>query len=593
MAEERVQRRLAAILAADVVGYSRLIETDEKGTRARLRSLQSELIEPQIAGGGGRIVKTMGDGILVEFPSAVDAVSSAFELFRTMRKRNADVPEEDRIEFRVGINVGDVIVEGDDIHGDGVNVAARLQALCEPGEIYVSGTVYDQAAGKVLASFEDLGEKTVKNITKPVRVYRIKLADQDTSRPPSPVAMLRRPAVAVLPFENMSTDAAQDYFADGLTEDIITALSLWRSFPVIARNSTNTYKGQAIDVRKVAKDLDARYVLEGSVRIYAERIRVTAQLIDATTGHHVWAERIDRDLNDLFIVQDEIAQKISASVAPELERAEQRRSFTAGTQDLDAWGYYQRGMSHLVEYSQGGNQQARDMFERAIALDQNYAEPLIGLAYCNYQEVRWSWTKDIETKQAEIFQLVRRAIELDEMDAKAHWMLGLGYQILRRFDRAIAEGESAVALNPNFALAYFGLGGSYLFGGQPKSAVGCLETAIQLNPRDPRNFIVYTILAHAHLILNEYEKAVETANKALPIRPDFMAAHVILASSLGHLGNRREAADALEEFERVRPGHLDTLKALSDLEVYGEAYDYRALGETHLLDGLRKAKLLG
>ena len=351
MAEERVQRRLAAIQAADVVGYSRLMGADEAGTLARLKALRRELLNPKVSEYGGRIVKTTGDGTLIEFPSAVDAVNHAIDVQRSMGRRNTDEDHDSRMDLRIGINVGDVIVEGEDIFGDGVNVAPRLEALAEPGGICISGTVYDQVRGKLDVPFQDLGEQSLKNIVEPVRVIAVTLeAETAGSGAASRAdAIFRRPAVAVLPFENLSGDSDQDYFADGLTEDIITALSLWRSFPVIARNSTFAYKGTSPDIRRVGEELGARYVIEGSVRKAGNRIRVTFQLINAATGHHVWAEKLDRDLVDVFALQDEISERIAGTIAPEVDRAEQTRSRIANPANLDAWEFYQRVEGHLVE----------------------------------------------------------------------------------------------------------------------------------------------------------------------------------------------------------------------------------------------------
>ncbi len=325
MADERVQRRLAAILVADVVGYSRLIEADEEGTRSRLRSLHSELIDPRIEADGGRIVKTTGDGVLVEFPSAVDAVRNALAINGAMAARDANLPEDRRIQFRIGINEGDVIVEGDDIHGEGVNVAARLETMCEPGEVYVSGTVHDQVAGKRLAAFDDLGEQTVKNISKPVRVYRVRPGagepgqSDDAADAPS---LPDRPSIAVLPFDNLSGDPEQEYFADGMAEDIISGLARIRWLTVIARNSSFSYKGQSPDVRKVGQDLAVRYVLEGSVRKAGDRVRIAAQLIEAETGGHLWADRFDGSLVDVFDLQDQITAGVVAAIEPSVRLAE-------------------------------------------------------------------------------------------------------------------------------------------------------------------------------------------------------------------------------------------------------------------------------
>jgi adenylate cyclase len=383
MAEERVQRKLAAILVADVVGYSRLMEADEEGTRVRLRSLHSELIDPKIAADGGRIVKTMGDGILVEFPSVVDAVRDALDIQGAMRRRNADVAEANRIEFRIGINVGDVIIEGGDIHGDGVNVASRLEGLCEPGEVYVSGTVYDQAAGKLAATFDDLGEKSVKNITKPVRVYRAREVTGEQAGYKSadaPPPLPDKPSIAVLPFDNMSGDPEQEYFVDGICEDTITALSRIRWFFVIARNSTFAYKGKSTDVRDVARELGVRYVVEGSVRKAGNRIRLTAQLIDGTNGVHLWAERYDRAIEDIFDLQDELTQTIVGAIEPELSRAEQERAQLKKPETLDVWDVYQRGMSELHRLTADSLSEAAATLTSVTETDPDFAAAYAGLA---------------------------------------------------------------------------------------------------------------------------------------------------------------------------------------------------------------------
>jgi len=374
MAEERVQRRLAAILAADVVGYSRLMEANEEDTRSRLRTLHAELIDPRIASDGGRIVKTTGDGILVEFPSAVDAVRSALAIQAAMAERNAASPNEHQLVFRVGINLGDVIIEGDDIHGDGVNVAARLEGLCKPGEIYLSGSVVDQVSGKINAQFDDLGEQSVKNLLRLVRVYRVSeksLSATNGSVSENVIPLPDKPSIAVLPFENMSGAPDQDYFADGISEDIITALSRIHQFFVVARNTTFTYKGKAIDVQAVAKDLGVRYVLEGSVRRAGNRVRITGQLIDGRTGIHLWAERYDRELEDIFAVQDEITQTVVGALLPELSRAEQERARLKPTENMDAWECYQRGIWHTYRRTRDDLAEAQKLFIRAIELDQN------------------------------------------------------------------------------------------------------------------------------------------------------------------------------------------------------------------------------
>jgi adenylate cyclase len=356
MAEERIQRRLAAILAADVVGYSRLMGDDEAGTLERLKSMRRDVLDPKVTEYGGRIVKLMGDGALVEFPSAVDAVEYAIDTQQILSGLNKILPEQSRIEFRMGINLGDIIVEGDDIYGDGVNIAARIEGIAEPGGICVSAMIYEGVRGKLEVEFSDMGDQSLKNIAAPVHVYNVQLSARERTDDTGTAseALFRRPAVAVLPFENMSGDPEQEYFADGLTEDIITALSLWRSFPVIARNSTAAYKGQSPDIRKVGEELGARYVIEGSVRKSGNRVRVTAQLINSETGHHVWAERYDRDLADIFDLQDELSRHIAATVAPELEFSQTVRTRTKTPQNLNAWELVQRGYDHVFNLDSRG-----------------------------------------------------------------------------------------------------------------------------------------------------------------------------------------------------------------------------------------------
>ena len=488
MVEERVQRRLAAILVADVVGYSRLMGEDEAGTRARFNVYLNELIEPVTASHRGRIVKTMGDGLLVEFASVVDAVQCAVEIQKGMAERNAGEPNDQRIDFRIGVNLGDVIVEGDDIHGDGVNVAARLEGIAEPGGICVSRTVLDHVKGKVDLVFEDLGDHEVKNIAEPIRIYGVKGVAM-TVTAMSVDDVLARPAVAVLPFVNMSGDPEQEYFADGLAEDIITALSHWRSFPVIARNSTFAYKGQSVDVRKVATELGARYVLEGSVRRGGERVRISAQLIDAMTGHHVWAEKFDRTLEDIFGLQDEITQRIAAIVAPELERAEQKRLATKRTQNLSAWETYLRGMSCIHELTKEGIARAREMFSHAIELDPTYSDAFTGLAFTHHRDIHLQIAEDPEKSRREVLAAARRAVVHDPASSNAYVILGIAYQHAKQYDQAIEETKTAVSLNPSNALAYISRGVSLSLAGRPQEGIPHLERSLELSPQDPQIYI--------------------------------------------------------------------------------------------------------
>src|SRR6266478_5568091 len=410
---ERVERRLAAILAADVAGYSRLIEADEEGTLGRLKALRAELIDPKIAGHCGRIVKTTGDGLLVEFTSVVDALRCAAEVQTALAESNAPLPRDRRIELRIGINVGDIVVEDGDIFGDGVNIAARLEGLAEAGGICVSARVQEDAAGKLDLAFEDIGEQQLKNIARPMRVFHVRLdrameAARDASQPS--LTLPDKPSVAVLPFANMSDDPEQEFFADGIAEDVITALSRYPSLFVIARNSSFTYKGRAVDVKEVGHELGVRYVLEGSLRKAGNRIRVTAQLVEAETGRHVWAERYDRDLADIFAVQDEITEAVTIAVAPAIAGAEQHRAMRKPPGSLDAWAAYQRGLWHLSKYTPDNNSLAEKFFQQAIDLDPGFAGGYKGLAMVQAGPRPGSARGDYDARQA---------VTLDGGDAEA------------------------------------------------------------------------------------------------------------------------------------------------------------------------------
>ena len=585
MAEQRVQRRLAAILAADVVGYSRLMERDEAGTLARLKALRAELIDPGIAEHGGRIVKTMGDGVLVEFPSAVAAVENALAIQAAMAEREPDQSADSRIQFRVGINLGDVIVDGDDIHGDGVNVAARLESLCEPGGVYVSASVHDQVAGRAEAAFDDLGEHTVKNMERPIRVYRVSEKPQSASAKPAkrPAdGLFDRPAVAVLPFENISGDTEQEYFADGLTEDIITALALWRSFPVIARNSTFAYKGQSPDIRKVGEELGARYVVEGSVRRAGNRVRVTAQLIDAESGHHVWADRYDRMLADIFDLQDELTQRIAAIIEPAIASSERKRLSARPPHDLDAWDLCIQGFSMIYEGTREGNVRAREKFEQAIKLDPNYSRAWTGLAYTHGRDFRLRFTDDPEAAAKKHLEAARRAVSLDDTDSDARLMFARGLNMTGQPEDALAEIRRAVELNPQNSMASWTLGVFLYLNDRAEEAIPWIEKALDINPLDPRDYVIRTHLAIAKLCSGDYTAAAELARAAMRQRPDYLDSRVTLAAALGYLGRAEDARQALGEFsdkarDRVQdPRHPMWRQHLCD----------------RFSDGLRKAGLL-
>ena len=392
MAEERVRRRLAAILAADVVGYSRLVRADEEGTLAALKALHAATIDPKITENDGRVVKLMGDGLLAEFSSAVDAVRSAVEIQRALAERNSDRLEKEQIEYRIGINLGDVVIDGDDIQGDGINVASRLEGLSEPGGMCISAAVYDQVRDRIDLAFEDLGDQEVKNIDRPIRVWRwcgaATAADIPQTSGATPLPLPDKPSIAVLPFNNMSGDPEQEYFSDGISEDIITALSCIRQFFVIARNTSFTFKGRPVDVQAVASNLGVRYVLEGSVRKAGNRVRITAQLIDGETGRHLWADRYDRNLEDIFEVQDEITRTVVGAIEPEMDRAERERALQKQPENLVAWDHLQRGYWHLFKFERSSVTQAKDHFARAIELDPNFARAHAALAHANFVSIR-------------------------------------------------------------------------------------------------------------------------------------------------------------------------------------------------------------
>ncbi len=486
MAEERIQRRLAAILAADVVGYSRLMEADEAATRARIRALHAELIDPRIAADGGRIFKTMGDGILVEFASAVDAVRNALAIQDAMRQQGAGQTDDQAITFRIGVNLGDVIVEGDDIHGDGVNVAARLEGLCEPGAVYISASVHDQVAGKLAAAFDDLGDQSVKNIARAIRVYRVRPEPEQTMTPDqtdAPPPLPDKPSIAVLPFENMSGDPEQEYFSDGITEDIITELSKISGLFVIARHSAFVYKGQAVNLKDVGRDLGVRYVLEGSVRKAGNRLRITAQLIDATRDHHMWAERYDRDLKDIFAVQEEVARQVADALAVALKPGEAEQLAHAPTDNLDAYDFYMRARMSFYPPTRANLLNARNAFGRVIEIDPEFAGGHAGTSISYSMAVRHGHCDQPDVDAAKALQLARTAVALDPNFARAHSALGLAYVVLGRYDEAIIAAQRAVDLQPGDTDSYFQLAQCYSSAGDGERSREAVLTALRLDPR--------------------------------------------------------------------------------------------------------------
>jgi adenylate cyclase len=585
-----VERRLAAILAADVVGYSRLMGEDEAGTLERLKCLRKELVQPKIAERKGRIVKLMGDGLLAEFPSVVEAVQCAVDIQKSMVGREADLPDDRRIRLRIGVNLGDIIVEGSDIYGDGVNVAARLEGLAEPGGIYISGKSREEIRNKLPVAFEDLGEQELKNIPETIRVYRWTAAADPMPGGAGAEAALPlpdKPSIAVLPFDNMSDDPEQDYFTDGISEDLITALSKIRWFFVIARNSTFTYKGQAVEVTQVARELGVRYVIEGSVRKAGSRVRITAQLIDATTGRHVWAERYDRDLADIFELQDEISQTIAGAVEPELSAAERERAARKAPESLGAWETYQRGLWHLWNFTRDDNVEAQRVLRRTQKLDPNFATAYAFESYSHFLHTLLGFSEVPDQSLAAGLKAAKRALALDDKDAVAYFALGRVYMMQGKHDASVGELKTAISLNPSFAMAYHGLGSALMLSGRLEEAADALDNAMRLSPRDPGSWGTLSYRSMTCTLLRQYEAAAEWGRRAVHEPRAAKGGYwslAVLASALGNLGQTAEAREAVEEALRRKP----------DLSL---AFLAKTLPTKHpggldpYLDGLRKAGL--
>ena len=557
LATDRVARRLAAILAIDMVGYSRHMESDEAGTIARQRSHRRELIDPVLNEQGGRIVKTTGDGLLVEFGSVVDALDSAVRIQRAIAETEANAPRERRIQYRAGINLGDIVIDGDDIVGDGVNIAARLEGLAEPGGISITASVFEQVVGKLDLVFDDLGDLQVKNIQRPVRVYRVRMEIVDNAGQGSPgsvAGVAAKPSIAVLPFQDMSAEQDQEYFADGVAEDIITGLSRNHAFFVTARNSSFTYKGRPVDVKQVAGELGVRYVLEGSVRKGGTRVRITAQLIDATTGNHVWAERYDRELDDIFAVQDEITATIVGVVAPELIGAEMQRARRKDPASMDAWDCVMRANWHAWRLTEEDGAEARKFASQAIELDPGMARPRVVYAMCNVWDVLFARSESPEQLLAEAHDMARRAVELDDRDAEAHTILGMVALFMRRYDDSLRRLETALEINSNLAFGYMWGGGYYALSCESDKARAHLKEALRLSPRDPANYWTFAFFGLADFADERYEEAVEWAQRAIHLYQKFPTAHRLLTASRSQLGQTEKARAALIALLSVAPG---------------------------------------
>ncbi len=574
MAEERAQRRLAAILAVDVVGYSRLMERDEAGTLATLKSRRREILQPTISKHHGRIVKLMGDGVLVEFGSAVNAVDCAVELQTAMDIANADVAGDQRIVLRAGINLGDVMVEGGDLYGDGVNIAARLESLSEPGGLCISGSVFEHVNGKMSHSFVSLGPQTLKNIGRPIQIYR--LAGKDgTGAVVSAVELPLpdKPSIVVLPFVNMSADAEQAYFVDGLTEDLITDLSKVPELFVIARNSSFAYKGRSVDTRQIARELGVKYVLEGSARRAADRVRINAQLIDAAAGGHIWADRFDRDLADIFAAQDEVVGKIVEALAGKLAAAHLKERYRPS--NLEAYDLYLHGRAEWAHSPEAGVE-AIPLFERAIALDPNFADAYrwLAVSQCEAWVIR---NHPMNPLRQQSMASARKAVELDPENSGTHWVLAYILLIERQWDEAAKEYEISLRLNPNDADAWASLSDLKSLEGRGVEAIACIEKALRLNPHPPSWY--FWALGGAQFVAGQYEAAVKTLRNEATYRTE---SRRLLAAALAQLGQLEEAREEAKLYLATNP-HFK-------ISHWVESQPYRDLALLdRFLEGLRKA----
>ena len=613
---DRAKRRLAAIVAADVAGYSRLIRADEEGTLDVLRTLRRELIGPLLIEHAGRIANTAGDSLLLEFPSAVNAVHFSAAMQESMAARNADVPADQRIEYRIGINVGDVVAEGKDLLGDGVNVAARLEGLAEPGGICVSRAVRDHIRDKLDLEMDDMGEVEVKNIARPVRTFRLltepgserqgrlkttasrgrlfivvvavvvtigavfwwqywtREADQLPRRPSD------LPAIAVLPFDNMSGDPNQEYFSDGITDDLITDLSRVSGLFVIARNSVFTYKGTPVKVQQVGRELGVSYVLEGSVRKAGDRVRINAQLVEASTGHHLWADRYDRELTDVFALQDEVVQRIVSALAVELTEQEQVELTQAAKAHPQAYDTLLRGLEELHRYTREGNAEALKLFEKAIALDPGFARAYADSAYVLANRVisGWSQTPDDDIRRANEF--AERAQALDDSLPQVYHAISSIALAENRLEASIAAAQRAIELEPNYADWYAVLASQLNYGGRPKEAIKMIQTAMRLNPR--YGFFYVWIKGHAHFMMQDYAAAIAEFEDVVKRNPDFPRGRLYLAASYAQSGQIDEARWEANEALALLPDL--TIETQRQTAPYKEAADME-----RYIEGLRKA----
>ena len=594
MSREHVERRLAAILAADVAGSCRLIGIDEEGALAQLKALRKTLFDPKISDHRGRIVKNTGDGALVEFGSVVDALRCAVEIQRGMAEQNIDVPQVKRIEFRIGIHVGDIVIEENDIFGDGVNIAVRLEEIAEPGGISISDDARRQIRCKVDITFEDMGSQSLKNIAEPIRAWRVRIAAISSpamvtnlsSETAQPLPLPDKPSIAVLPFQNMSGDPEQEYFADGMVEDIITGLSRSKSLFVIARHSTFTYKGKAVDIKQVGRELGVRYVLEGSVRKAGNRVRISGQLIDAATGKHIWADRFDSQLDNIFDLQDRVTMNVIGALSPQLERAEIERAKRKPTESLQAYDYYLRALACFQKFTREANIEALKLTEIASGIDPEFAAAYALGARCYVQRKTFGWRIDTAAQEiAEARRLARRAIELDRDDPSVLARAGNALAFLvGEVEEGAALVARAITLDPNLATARHWSGWVHLYLGDVDAAIEQFEVASRLSPLDPRIFMVQTGLAYAHFFAGRNADATLWATTALRQQPNYRSAQFILAACQAMSGRIEEAREICARLMQSNP--TLRISRMRDRIVFRRAQDIDRLAEAFRIAGM-------
>jgi len=586
MTSEGFKRKLTAILSADVVGYSRLMADNEEATIRTLtnyREAMGNLIQQH----RGRVVDTTGDNLLAEFTSAVDAVNCSIEIQRELAERNVELSYDRKMEYRIGVNVGDVVEEEERIYGDGVNIAARVEGIAEPSGICISGRVYDQVENKLDLEYEYLGEQKVKNITKPIRVYRVIMETDASERvfleERTVLPLPDKPSIAVLPFVNMSGDPEQEYFSDGITEDIITALSRSPWLFVISRNSSFAYRGTLVNVKQVSRELGVRYILEGSVRKAGNRVRVTAQLIDGTVGDHVWAEKYDGELQDIFEVQDELTQKVVASIHTQIHLSMGVEAKQLERLDVGTWDLLARGWKLAYDLTEENLAAAETLFRRAVESAPTSCEAHQMLAMVLFHQVWMGYASDKDATISEAYELAKRAVTLDDSNEYAHWILGLIQLWRKKNDMAVAELERAVELNPNCSLAYGSLGTVLSFSGEPDRSIKNNEIAIRSNPKDPGIFFRFSGIAMAHFVASRYSQAALWAQKSIHRKPTWRIGHAVLCASLAHLNRLEEAKEMIDHYLEIIPDatisefrHLP-FKSIDDIQRFKE--------------GLRKAGL--